>query len=43
MNPYGHCFPCFFYTWEAVERGGYAYAAQKIDQFSGTAQPCKLE
>jgi hypothetical protein len=31
VNPYGLSNPCFFYTYEAMERGGYAYAAQSIE------------
>jgi hypothetical protein len=30
VNPYGLSNPCFFWAYEAVERGGYAYAAQNI-------------
>ena len=34
VNPYGLSNPCFFWTYEAVERGGYAYAARNIVPFT---------
>jgi len=38
VNPYGLSNPCFFWTYEAVEQGGYAYAAQNIVPITTTSK-----